>query len=285
MGCPLGGKEAYRQKFVVNGYSIMNCTECQHAFTDITLKPQEIKEIYSDRYFYGGKYGYPDYTLEKDILIRRGEKYAKLLSRHLQPGLLLDVGAAAGFIMKGFENAGWRTMGIEPNEHMAVYGRENLHMDIRTGTLEEASFAQSFDLVLLIQVIAHLFDLGKSMKHVSEKVKEGGYVLVETWNKNSLSARLLGQYWHEYSPPSTLNFFSKKSLDLLMGHYGFRLISRGRPGKKILGEHARSLLRYKFESSKSLKWLKGLERIIPQKARIPYPSEDLFYAIYQKNTK
>src|SRR5690606_2377978 len=97
-------------------------------------------------------------------LIRRGEKYAKLLSRHLQPGLLLDVGAAAGFIMKGFENAGWRTMGIEPNEHMAVYGRENLHMDIRTGTLEEASFAQSFDLVLLIQVIAHLFDLGKSMK-------------------------------------------------------------------------------------------------------------------------
>jgi 2-polyprenyl-3-methyl-5-hydroxy-6-metoxy-1,4-benzoquinol methylase len=284
MRCPIGGKESYRQKFVVNGYRIMECIECQHAFTDLTINQEEVKKIYSDQYFFGGKDGYPDYTLEKDLLIKQGEKYAKLLSRYLQPGLLLDVGAAAGFIMKGFENAGWRTMGIEPNEHMAAYGQENLQMDIQTGTLEEASLIQSFDLVLLIQVIAHLFDLGKSMTHVSEKVKDGGYVLVETWNKNSLSARFLGQYWHEYSPPSTLNYFSKKSLDLLMGHYGFRLISRGRPGKKILGVHARSLLRYKFESSNSLKWLKGLERIIPKKVRIPYPSEDLFYAIYQKNT-
>lgn len=282
MECPFGGKESYRQKFVVNGYSIIECAECQHAFTDLTIGPEEVEKIYSDGYFFGGKDGYPDYTLEKEVLIRQGENYARLLANYMQPGMLLDVGAAAGYIMKGFENSGWKTVGIEPNVQMATYGKENLGLDIRKRTLETNSKAPTVDLVLLIQVIAHLYDLDKSMRVISEKVKEGGYVLVETWNKNSILARLFGSSWHEYSPPSTLNYFSKRSLDILMGRYGFSRIARGRPSKKIHGEHARSLLRYKFEAKKSLKWLRGLERIIPKNRFIPYPAEDLFWAIYQK---
>lgn len=282
MRCPFGGKESYCQNFVVNGYSIMECAECQHAFTDLTIGPKEVEKIYSDGYFFGGKDGYPDYTLEKDILIRQGERYARLMSKYLQPGQLLDVGSAAGFIMKGFKNAGWEAVGVEPNANMAEYGRKNLHLDIRTGTLETITQVPVFDLILLIQVIVHLFDLDKSMRIISEKVKEGGYVLVETWNKNSWMARLFGSSWHEYSPPSTLNYFSKRSLDILMGRYGFGRIARGRPSKKIHGEHARSLLRYKFEAKKSLKWLIGMERIIPKNRFIPYPAEDLFWALYQK---
>ncbi len=282
MKCPIGEMESYRQKFVVNGYRIMECVRCQHAFTDLTIGPQEVEKIYSDSYFFGGKDGYPDYTLEKEVLIRQGENYARLLANYMQPGMLLDVGAAAGFIMKGFENAGWKAVGIEPNVRMATFGNDNLGLDIRTGTLETNSQAPTVDLVLLIQVIAHLYDLEKSMQNISEKVKEGGFVLVETWDKNSFMARLLGSSWHEYSPPSTLNYFSKKSLDLLMERYGFFCITKGRPSKKIHGEHARSLLRHKLEASKTLKWLCGIEKIIPKNRSIPYPAEDLFWAIYQK---
>lgn len=283
MGCPFGGKESYHQKFVVKGYRIMECDECQHAFTDLTIGLQEVEKIYSDDYFFGGKDGYPDYTLEKEVLIRQGENYARLMNKYMKPGMLLDVGAAAGYLMKGFENSGWKTVGIEPNIQMATYGKDKLGLDIRTGTLETNSQAPTVDLVLLIQVIAHLYDMDISMRNVAAKVKEGGYVLVETWDKNSWMARLFGSSWHEYSPPTTLNYFSKKSLDILMERYGLLRIARGRPAKNIHGEHARSLLRYKLEASENLKWLCGVEKIIPKNGYIPYPAEDLFWALYQKN--
>jgi len=32
---------------------------------------------------------------------------------------VLDIGCAAGFILKGFEDSGWICRGIEPNETMA----------------------------------------------------------------------------------------------------------------------------------------------------------------------
>ena len=77
---------------------------------------------YSDDYFFKGGAGYSDYTLEKDMLIKRGEYYADKISKYLVAGKVLDVGAAAGFLLKGFENKGWEGTGIEPNHSMVEYG-------------------------------------------------------------------------------------------------------------------------------------------------------------------
>lgn len=263
----------------------MDCLSCNHRFTELNLNPEKVRKIYSDDYFFGGKDGYPDYTLEKDMLIARGEKYADITGSFMTPGTLLDVGAAAGFLMKGFKNKGWNVHGIEPNSNMTSYGEKKLGLDIRTGTLESIKNEPEVkaDLVLLIQVVAHLFDLDNSMNAIDRILKKDGYVLVETWNKDSIMARFFGKNWHEYSPPSTLNFFSKTTLDLLMKKHDFIKVASGRPGKKIHSKHARSLLKHKLENSRKLKWISGIEKLLPLNKYIPYPSEDLFWALYQKN--
>lgn len=282
MNCPACNHKDTRKNYEIRSFLIMECNFCRHGFTDLQLTPEKVKEIYSDQCFYGVKDGYPDYTLEKDILIKRGEKYARVINKYTSPGLLLDVGAAAGFIMKGFENTGWETIGIEPNNSIAEFGRKNLNMNIKSGTIETIELEKNFDLILLIQVIAHLYDLNTAIYIISEKLKKGGYLLVETWDKNSISARLLGSGWHEYSPPSTLNFFSKKSLDTLMGRYGLKKVATGRLFKKIHSEHAKSLLNHKLGESKNLRWAKGITKLIPKNVSFPYPSEDLFWSIYGK---
>ncbi len=282
MKCPVCKKYNTTEKFEINSYKILDCAACGHRFTGLKLNKEDIKEIYSDNYFFEGKDGYPDYTLEKDMLTGRGEKYAEIASRFMDPGTLLDVGAAAGFLMKGFENTGWKVVGVEPNSSMAGYGKENLGLDITVGTIEETKLDFTVDLVLLIQVVAHLYDLDGSMDSINRILKKRGYLLVETWDKDSYMARLLGRRWHEYSPPSTLNYFSRETIDLLMGRHGFEKISSGRPGKKLHSRHAKSLLRHKLESSKSFKWLAGFEKILPENKYIPYPSEDLFWVLYRK---
>ena len=99
--------------------------------------------------------------------------------------------------------------------------------------------------------------------------------MIETWNRESFSARIFGQNWHEYSPPSVLQWFSLDGLTHFLGEIGFEKIAHGRPPKKISGAHAKSLLKYRLGNNFLLK-------LIPDGLNFPYPSEDLFWAIYRK---
>jgi len=78
-----------------------------------------VARIYDDDYFQGGKAGYPDYLAEADLLRCHGRWYGRLLAKYMQPGRVLDIGAAAGFILQGFQDCGWKGNGVEPNQRMA----------------------------------------------------------------------------------------------------------------------------------------------------------------------
>ena len=207
--------------FIKNGYSIQKCQKCNHLYAGFKSTLADVHKIYSDDYFLKGGDGYPDYTKEMRLLIRHGEYYARKIKKYINPGVVLDVGSAAGFILKGFENMGWEGIGLEPNASMIKYGKEVLEVKLQQGTLESVHLDQKFDLIIMIQVIAHLFDLQSSLMNINSLLKEGGHILIETWNSNSLTAKLFGKHWHEFSPPRTLNYFSKITLDKLMGMYGF----------------------------------------------------------------
>lgn len=284
MNCPLCDNNSNTKlKFVKNEYDVLHCLSCDHLFTGFMPGAKEVDQIYSDDYFFKGGAGYEDYTLEKDMLIKRGEYYAEKVGRWVTPGTVLDVGAAAGFILKGFENRGWHGMGVEPNRSMTEYGKNEIGVNIKSGTIETVEFEKKFDLVILIQVVAHIYDLHNSMKRINGFLKPGGHVLIETWNKDSLTARIFGSNWHEYSPPGTLNYFSKKTLNQLMLGHDFTKVAEGTPKKSIHSKHAKSLIKHKLLESKGLKWLAGITSLIPTNLILPYPSEDLFWALYKKN--
>ena len=68
--------------------------------------------VYGDDYFNSGGAGYPDYLGESKLLRAHGKRYANLLKRYIDTGTMLDVGAAAGFILQGFIDCGWKGCGI-----------------------------------------------------------------------------------------------------------------------------------------------------------------------------
>jgi len=281
MNCPIC-KSPGKLVFIKNDYKILKCLICSHLYTGIEATPEDVNIIYSDDYFFKGGDGYPDYTKEMGMLIKHGEYYARKIKNHINTGVILDVGSAAGFILKGFENLGWKGIGIEPNASMIEFGKEILKVELHQGTLETVHLDHKFDLVIMIQVIAHLFDLHSSLKNINNLLKKDGRILIETWNSSSLTAKLFGKHWHEYSPPSTLNYFSKKSLNRLMGQYGFMRVATGWPEKKINSNHAKSLLKHKMEDTRLLRKISGIVGIFPDNVLLPYPAEDLFWALYCK---
>lgn len=281
--CPICDHRQNYRLFQKYGYWIRACEVCSHQFAEVTLSPTHVGCVYSDQYFQGGGAGYPNYLSEAQILRSHSQRYSQILTHYMKPGTILDVGAAAGFVLQGFLDSGWSGRGIEPNPRMADYARIRLGLTVDTGTLEQFQSSDRYDLISMIQVVPHFFGLHKAFQAAAEATKLNGFWLIETWNRESCTARAFGQNWHEYSPPSVLHWFSPAGLQRLAAQYGFREIARGRPAKWINGAHAKSLLRYKLEGSGLGKIATKMLGIIPKQLLIPYPAEDLFWALFQKS--
>ena len=275
MFCPLCQSES-KFAFEAKGFPVRDCVKCAHRFAGIAADEKHVAAVYDDSYFNGGGAGYSDYLAEGEMLRKRGRMYAKKIAEFsASKGKVLDVGAAAGFILQGFAEEGWPGTGLEPNEKIARAGREKFGLNIRQGSLESFETSEKFALVSMIQVAAHFYAPAQAFQKAADLLDENGLLLIETWNRASISARLFGKNWHEYSPPSVLQWFSEKGLTVFLKDFGFEKLAGGRPSKKISGAHAKSLLKYRLGDNFLLK-------IIPDKLNFPYPSEDLFWALYRK---
>ena len=279
--CPICNSASHPE-FVKHGHTILTCDSCHHQFIEIPQSPEHTNQVYDDGYFFDGQSGYLDYTKEADLLTAHGERYGNLLQKYTQTGTVFDVGSAAGFILKGLQQKGWNGKGIEPNDTMASYARQKLQIDVETGIFEQYESKEQFDLVTMIQVIAHFYDVRKALEIAHKLLRKDGILLIETWDRGSLPARLLGSNWHEYSPPSVVNWFSLDGMNTLAQQCGFEEIAHGRPDKRINGLHAKSLVKYKLETMAGGRMLGKLLNVIPDNLQIPYPSFDLFWVLYRR---
>lgn len=265
-----------------HGFWIRDCTECGHRFAAVLPSRNHVNNIYADGYFKGGGAGYPDYLAGEKILISRGKKYARLLAKYTKPGRVLDVGSAAGFILKGLEEEGWKGAGIEPNPAMAEYARRHLGVMVETGTLEDLRSDSHYDLVCMIQVIAHFVDPCRALQAAARMTKPGGYWLIEAWNMQSWTARASGKSWHEYNPPSALHWFSQDTLREIVGKFGLREIARGRTIKWIRPAHVSSIGRNELNGSATGRLISAVAGLFPERIALPYIADDLFFALYQR---
>ncbi|MRR31052.1 class I SAM-dependent methyltransferase, partial [bacterium] len=138
-------------------------------------------------------------------------------------GSLLDVGCATGIFLETMGAApSWQLRGVEISEHAARIARDQKNLDVVTGTLEQAKFADGqFDVVTLWDVLEHLHDPAGSLKEIRRILKPGGVLVFRVPNGGSLDARLFGPYWAGLEPPRHLFVFDQKTLTAFLSNAGF----------------------------------------------------------------
>ncbi|GAC1492864.1 MAG: hypothetical protein NVS2B8_15260 [Vulcanimicrobiaceae bacterium] len=282
--CPICAAAA-TAAFTVDGFSVRCCPACGHGFADTRVPVDHVARTYADDYFTGGGAGYADYIAEAALLRRYGRFYGRLLARETDGThgrTLLDVGAAAGFVAAGLRDEGWLVSCVEPNASMRAYGRDRLALAYCGETLDDVAAGASFDAITLVQVVGHVPDPHAAFRVLARTAVPGGLLAVETWNAASKTARALGRRWHEYSPPSVLHYFTSTSLDALASAHGFTRVAHGRPRKGIGLGHAASLALGKVGCVElGRRVARALDRAAPG-AALPYPFDDVFYALYRR---
>lgn len=277
--CPVCGKSGER-RFRKNHIWIRDCPNCKHRFAELEIGIDEVGQIYDGEYFQGDGLGYLDYLSEANLLRNKGHWYGRLLERYCWPGTVLDVGAAAGFILHGLIDYDWQVRGIEPNERIARVGRYKLRLNITPDTLETLPQGDSYDLVMMVQVLSHFYDLKSALEVANRVTRPGGLWLIETWNRDSWPARLFGKRWRAYQPPATQHWFSPQSLRNIAEAYDFEEVGRGSSKRWVSGPYLRSLVRYYGGF-----WAFPLDKllaIIPNTWSWSWPVTDRFWVLYQK---
>jgi len=283
--CPCCGSRAIAS-WIKAGYQLFACSNCEHIFCDAGQDNDYIETVYGDDYFEGGGGGYSDYLQHQTVLVRQGAKYAGVLHRHVKPGRLLNIGSAAGFIQKGFEQKGWASVGVEPNRSMAEFAKNKLGVEVIHVAFEDLKNNDTdlapFDAATLIQVISHLREPVQCLQQIHGLLRPHGLLLIETWNRKSITARVFGKKWHQYNPPSVLHWYTKKHLKTMLENAGFKVIEGGRPTKWISLGNGVSLIRHSLRDSTIGRIAASPLAMIPKGLRVPYFMDDVFWFVAQK---
>jgi 2-polyprenyl-6-hydroxyphenyl methylase/3-demethylubiquinone-9 3-methyltransferase len=115
----------------------------------------------------------------------------------------LDVGCGAGLLTEPLARMGAGAVGIDPAEKNVAAarihaGESGLSIDYRAGTAEAlAEAGERFDVVLALEVVEHVTDVGRFVAACGDMVKPGGLMIASTINR-TMKAFLLAIVGAEY---------------------------------------------------------------------------------------
>ena len=210
---------------------LQSCTSCGLTFSQPQASDTQLDEIYDEDYY--KTFGFdPDSSSRYRVM--KQASFGALLEvaeEHFSPGRLLDVGSALGDLLVAAQDRNWDVHGIEPNL-FAVERANELIQDATThGTLAQLPAEdEPYDFITCVDVIEHLRRPDETLKHMHQRLKQDGGVMIVTNDISSLAAKLMGPKWVHYHLDH-LWYFNRQSLKELVQSSGFEVVAVKRARK------------------------------------------------------
>ena len=102
---------------------------------------------------------------------------------------ILDIGCGAGLLCEPLSRLGAQVIGVDPSPSNIAAAklhadRGHLSIDYRNTTIEQMDVRERFDIVLAMEVVEHVTDVGVFLKRCAAMLKPGGMMVVSTLNRN-----------------------------------------------------------------------------------------------------
>lgn len=227
---PLAMRYSYRDVF----FPAVQCGGCGVRFLKVQPAGHSLANMYSETYFEEDfRCGRSDVAYDREDVFRvENQGLLEDFERLRRPGNFLEVGCAAGWLMKHAAERGWTPRGVELSSSAGAHAR-SLGLDVFEGDLLGAALpSDAFDLVYMGDVLEHVPDCLMVMAEVARVLKPGGHFYLRgPITTNSLARRaalgvygLLGRTITLHEPPYHLWEFTPRSHRDIAARTGLRTL-------------------------------------------------------------
>lgn len=227
--CPACGECETRPLFENDGFAYHACTVCATAYLPLIPPADVLSRYYRDAvsstYFHENIL-IPSSEVRRDSLFRPRVAWVQ---ERVASGRWLDVGCAIGTSLLAMRDGGFEAVGIELNAAARKHA-QSLGFRVDGCDVEDVTDgANTFDVISLFEVVAHLADPLASLRACARLLKPQGVLALTTPHCLGYEYQVLGRHHHNLLFPF-LNLFNFHSLTLLLHRAGFALQQHDTPG-------------------------------------------------------
>ncbi len=217
-------------------FQVVECSRCGHQFVDPLPSPEQVEHLYSESYYTVNERS-PLYFRGIVKSFKQWQEVATTVRRTepLRPRSILEVGCGNARRLARLAEA-WRpsprVVGVEllVSDELRRFADTNSVELIQADVERELSplAGQTFDLIVMSQLIEHLRDPASALVRLAELLSDGGRLIIETPNRGGLDYRLFKKrYWGGYHLPRHFHLFTRNSLQQLIESTGLTVLESG----------------------------------------------------------
>jgi 2-polyprenyl-3-methyl-5-hydroxy-6-metoxy-1,4-benzoquinol methylase len=238
--CPNCRDQRTTVRYDFGRHRIVRCAGCGLLRLDPLPSEEDTLAVYGENYFQNddflrgdndGLFGYADYIAERFNKQPQYAQIAKDIAARLgitgRRPKLLEVGCGFGYFLDVAFEENFDVVGLEFNATAVARLRRKYAFPILSGSLESTQLERdSFDAVVMFDVIEHLRNPFSALDRVRAAVAPGGLFVLSTVDAESTVSRLLGRRLEDFRRTREhLFFFGRKTLAQVLSAHGFETVS------------------------------------------------------------
>jgi SAM-dependent methyltransferase len=209
----------------VSHWTFARCGDCGVVFPDPMPTHDEVAAFYA-KAEEPNDWEVKHYVDETPRRVRHWDGFAEKLTRlNGGPGRMLEVGPAAGHLLRGAINQGWQVLGVEAAPKFSKV-LEARGLPVHHGEIATLGPSEAFDMVVMIDVAEHLIDPVRDFARSAARLGPGGRIVVATCDIGSFAARYYGLEWRQLVPSHTF-YWTNDSLRIALKRAGFAVTDVG----------------------------------------------------------
>ena len=222
--CPLCDHTAHTPRFTDGGKTVVSCERCDLLF--ITPYPEVNEEVYETV----SEYDYEDLTIlsaERHYEASQrlySESFDKFAHHFDGASSVLDVGCGTGHLLEKLATFdGLERVGLELNRPRAAFARKVAGCDILEETLESHAAGKKYDVILMMDLIAHVPNLKEFFTAAIDRMNDGGRMVLRVGEYSKFVRKSTHFDWQI---PDHLQFLGLETADYLSKEFNLEMVER-----------------------------------------------------------
>jgi len=209
-------------------FTVVRCRSCDLLYLNPRPLLSEISKIYPKEYsaYHFNNIRNPIIRKARNYMqSRKARRILNYISASSESPCILDVGCGSPALLSLIHHASSKPIELYGNDFNPDIMRDVREAGFKTvdGNLENVDWQEKFfDVIVMNQVIEHLFDVTTVLRKIHQLLKDGGILFIETPSDEGIDAHLFSHYhWGGYHVPRHLLIFNPKTIDKTLRRCGF----------------------------------------------------------------